>query len=76
VYSLKVAGDVLWACIAPSDEPVGSPGWLVKMDRHSGRMLGHLELLEALTGHAVDLSSTGEPMATEGNELLWFRTTH
>jgi len=73
VYCLKIAGDVLWASIAPSDQPVGSPGWLVKLDRHSGRMLGHLELPEPRTGHAIELSSAGEPVATLGNELLWFR---
>jgi sugar lactone lactonase YvrE len=76
VYSLRVAGDVIWASIAPSDQPVGSPGWLVKLDRHSGKMLGHLELLEARSGHAVELSASGEPVATMGNELLWFHAIH
>jgi hypothetical protein len=76
VYSLKLAGDVLWASIASYDQPVGSPGWLVKLDRHSGAMLGHLDLLEARSGHALELSRTGEPVATLGNELLWFRATH
>jgi sugar lactone lactonase YvrE len=76
VYALKLAGDALWASIAPSDQPVGSPGWLVKLDRRSGRMLGHLELREARTGHAVELSSDGEPVATTDNGLLWFRALH
>jgi len=76
VYSVKVTGDVLWASISPTDQPVASPGWLVKLDRHSGRMLGHLGLPEARSGHAIDLSATGEPVVTVGNELLWFRAIH
>jgi hypothetical protein len=76
IYSLKLAGNVLWASIASPDQPVGTPGWLVKLDRHSGAMLGHLNLLEARTGHTVDVSRTGEPVATLGNELLWFRAIH
>ena len=76
VYCLRIAGDVIWASIAPSAQPVGSPGWLVKLDRHSGRMLGHLGLPEARSGHAIDLSATGEPVVTVGNELLWFRAIH
>lgn len=75
VYSLRVAKHVIWASIAPSDQPVGSPGWLVKLDRHTGRMLGHLELSEVRSGHAVELSSAGEPVTTSGDKLLWFRAT-
>jgi outer membrane protein assembly factor BamB len=73
VYSLKVAGNVLWASVAPTDQPVGSSGWLVKLDRNTGRMLGHLALPEPQTGHGIDVSSSGEPVATAGNKLLWFR---
>jgi hypothetical protein len=76
VYSLKVAGDVLWASIAAADQPVGSPGWLVKLDRRSGRILGHIDLQEARSGHAIEVSSSGEPVVTVGNELLWLHTSN
>ena len=68
VYSLEVAGDVIWACVQEKSKPAGPGGWLVKLDRESGKMLGHLEV----TGlHSVELSAAGEPVIVEANRLLW-----
>jgi hypothetical protein len=73
IYSLKVVGDVLWATMQTLDQPPGSPGWIVKLDPDSGKMLGHLDVAEPLGLHSIEMSSLGEPLITLGNQLLWFR---
>jgi hypothetical protein len=73
IYSLKVVGDVLWATMQRLDQPTGSPGWIVKLDRNSGKILGHLTVAETSGLHSIELSSSGEPIITLGNQLLWFR---
>ena len=73
IYSLKLVGDVLWAGTQPLDKPTGSAGWVVKLDRNSGRILGHLDVREALGLHGVEISPSGEPVSSLGNQLLWFR---
>lgn len=73
VFSIKVAGNALWATIQPSDQPVTAGGWIVKLDLKTGKILGHLDVPE-YGGHCVELSPSGEPFVTFGNELLWFKS--
>jgi hypothetical protein len=73
VYSLKLVGEVLWAGMSPLNQPPGSPGWVVKLDRASGKILGHLDVPEARGGHSVEQMPSGEPLTTLGNELIWFK---
>jgi hypothetical protein len=70
IYSLQIAGGVIWACVQEKDKPAGPGGWLVKLDRESGKILGHFEL----TGlHSIELSPSGDPVIVEGNKLLWLK---
>jgi hypothetical protein len=72
IYSIKIVGNVIWASTGPPDRPAGSSGgWLLKIDKGSGSILGHLDIAAAGTGHALDLSLTGEPLLTSGDALLW-----
>lgn len=73
VYSLKLAGNVLWAGIQPIDQPVGSAGWLVKFDRKTGKMTGHIDVPDEHALHSVEQMPSGEPLTTVQNQLLWFR---
>jgi 6-bladed beta-propeller len=73
-YSLKLAGDVLWAGMQPLNEPTGAPGWLVRLDARTGQMLGHLEVSEKGGLHSVELTASGEPLINLGNQLLWFQS--
>jgi 6-bladed beta-propeller len=73
IYSLKLVGEVLWAGMGPFDQPPGSPGWVVKLDRKNGKILGHLDVPESRGGHSVEQMPSGEPLTTLGNELLWFK---
>ncbi len=72
VYSIKLAGEVIWATSSPLDEPPGSPGWVLKLDRASGRLLGHIDIAESGGGHAIDVTAEGEPVITFGDKLLVF----
>jgi sugar lactone lactonase YvrE len=73
IYSLKLVGGVLWAGMGPFNQPPGSPGWVVKLDRRTGKILGHLDVPEARSGHSIERMPSGEPLITSGNELLWFK---
>jgi 6-bladed beta-propeller len=74
IYSLKLAGGILWAGMEPFNQDPGSgSGWVVKLDRNTGDMLGHVDIPEARSGHSIELMPSGEPLITSGNELLWFK---
>jgi hypothetical protein len=74
IYSLKLVGSVLWAGMQPFNQPPGSPGgWLVKFDRKTDKMIGHLDVPEARALHSVEQMPSGEPLATMDNQLLWFK---
>ena len=73
IYSLKLVGGVLWASMGPFNQPPGSPGWVLKLDRNTGKILGHLDVLEPRGAHSIEQTPSGEPLITLGNELLWFK---
>ena len=72
-FSLKLAGNTLWAGIKQLNEPTGAAGWIVKFDRESGKMLGHLVVQEERGLHSVEQTASGEPVTVLGNQLLWFK---
>jgi 6-bladed beta-propeller len=72
-YSLKLVGNVLWAGMQPLNEPTGAAGWVVKFDRKSGKILGHLDVPEERGLHSVEQMPSGEPVTNLGSQLLWFR---
>lgn len=73
VYSIKLAGNVLWAGMAPLNLPTGAPGWLVKLDARTGRILGHLDVDGEHVLHGVELTAAGEPITTADDHVLWFK---
>jgi sugar lactone lactonase YvrE len=73
VYSFKLTHGALWASMGPFDRLPGSPGWLVKLDPQSGKILGHLDVPEDRGGHSLEVMPSGEPLITLGNGLLWFK---
>ena len=72
-YSLKLAGNILWAGIAQLNEPTGSAGWVVKFDRNTGKMLGHLKVPEKAGLHSMEQTAGGEPLTVLANQVLWFK---
>jgi sugar lactone lactonase YvrE len=73
-FSLKPAGSVLWAGMQQLNDPTGAAGWVVKLDRKTGQMLGHLDVTEEHGLHSLEVTPAGEPVTILGNGLLWFRT--
>jgi DNA-binding beta-propeller fold protein YncE len=73
-YSLKLgAKGTLWAGMAPLNEPTGAPGWVVKLDRSSGRVLGYVPITEKVGLHSVEEAGNGQPMTNVGNRVVWFK---
>lgn len=75
-YALVLHGGALWVAMGPRNQDPGSPGWIVKMDPESGRILGHLFVPDQRAGHAIDLLRSGEVLETAGSGLLIFRPGH
>jgi DNA-binding beta-propeller fold protein YncE len=63
----------LWIGTQPRNVPNGAEGWVVKVDRKSGKVLG-----AALSPgfHSIAVNSTGEVLTgarTQPNAVVWFR---
>ncbi len=73
-YSLKLgANGTLWAAMQPLNQPTGSPGWLVKLDRNTGKILGWVPMTEKSGLHTVEDAGEGQPMTNVGNRIVWFK---
>jgi len=72
-YSLKLDGQYLWAGMQPLNEPTGSAGWVVKLDRKTGGIVGHLTVSEKSGLHSVEVMPSGEPLTNLGSRVIWFR---
>ncbi len=70
-FSLKLSGGALWIGTQPRNQPNGAPGWLLKIDRRTGAVLGYAES----TGHhSIEGTDSGELMTgTRPDKVLWFR---
>jgi DNA-binding beta-propeller fold protein YncE len=70
-YSVRASGDAIWATMQPIDLPVPSPGWIVKLDRKTGQVLGSVESngLHSVTVTNHDEILTG---VTSQNKVLRF----
>jgi len=73
-YSLKLgANGTLWAGMQPLNETPGSSGWLVKLDRQTGKILGYVPVTEKAGLHTVEVDGEGQPMTDIGNRVVWFK---
>lgn len=74
IYSLKLgANGTLWIGMQQLNEPTGSPGWLVKMDRKTDKILGYIPVTEKAGLHSVEDVGEGQPMTAIGNKIIWFK---
>jgi DNA-binding beta-propeller fold protein YncE len=71
-YSVRASGGSIWATMQPIDLPVPSPGWIVKLDRKTGKVLGSVESNGL---HSVTIGEREEILTgvTSQNKVLWFR---
>lgn len=70
-FSVTAAGGALWIGTQPREEPNGAPGWIMKLDRKTGRILG---VVESSGHHSVSVTAEGEIFTgVRPDRLLWFR---
>ncbi|MGH9721723.1 MAG: hypothetical protein ACRD8O_16065, partial [Bryobacteraceae bacterium] len=74
-FSCSVAPDGnLWVGTHPRNVANEAPGWLVNVDRRSGKVLGWVESPGL---HSVSVASSGDVLSDPGrgnpNRVLWFR---
>jgi len=73
-YAVQVMGDAVWAAMQPINLPVPSPGWMVKLDRKTGKVFGSVESNGL---HSITVTKSGQVMAGDftqpKNWFLWFR---
>ena len=66
-FGLKADGDALWLSTQPRQQPNLSPGWLLKVDTASGRLLGSVP---SAGNHGMDVMATGELLLGPGPSLV------
>jgi hypothetical protein len=74
-FSLKAQKGVMWLATQPRNLPNGSPGWIMKVDSETGKLLGSVEV----TGvHGMEALANGELMVGPGpnNTAQHFRVAH
>lgn len=70
-FSLKLSGGALYIGTQPRNQPNGSPGWLMKIDRKTGQVLG---VVETTGHHSVEALAGGELLTgSRPDKVLWFR---
>lgn len=73
IYALQIGPHgVIWATIAPFDQPLGSAGWIVEMNRKTGRIIGYVPVTDTPALHTVDVTQDGEPITDVGNRVIRF----
>jgi sugar lactone lactonase YvrE len=73
-YSLKLgAKGTLWAGMQPLNEGTGAPGWVVKLDRKTGRVLGYVPVTDKGGLHSVEDAGKGQPMTVVSSKVVWFK---
>jgi DNA-binding beta-propeller fold protein YncE len=73
-YSMRLAPGVIWLATQMRLDPNGNTGWLMKVDRQSGKLLGYIEVAGGV--HGVEALPNGEvllasPSAT--NSPGWYK---
>ncbi len=61
-FGLKLDGDAIWLSSIPRG-PNSVPGWLIKLDRRSGKVLG---AVDSEGNHGMDVLSNGELLSAPG----------
>jgi hypothetical protein len=65
-FGLKLDGSAMWLSTIPRG-PNSAPGWLIKVDRTSGKLLGYVE---SSGNHGMDVMSSGDLLQAPGPEQI------
>jgi hypothetical protein len=75
VTTVAVSGADLWIGTQQRNEPTGANGWMMKIDRHSGKILGYVD--SAHGHHVVNVTRDGQLLSgARPDQVLWFRPQH
>lgn len=70
-FSLDFVQGALWAGMQPRDQPNGAPGWIMKLDPKTGKVL---DKVDSPGHHSVSVTRQAEVFTgTRPDRLLWFR---
>lgn len=64
-FGLTLAGDAMWLSTIPRG-PNNAPGWLMKVDRATGNLLGYVD---AQGNHGMDVMTNGDLLHAPGPDL-------
>jgi DNA-binding beta-propeller fold protein YncE len=71
VTTVVITHGDLWIGTQQRNEPTGSDGWIMKIDRHSGKILGYVE--SAHSHHVINVTDTGVILAgARPDHVLWW----
>jgi hypothetical protein len=62
-FSLELDGDAIWLTSQPRNEPNFVPGWLIKVERATGRLIGQIR---SAGGHGVARDRNGDVLLGPG----------
>ena len=65
-FGLTIAGDAIWLSTIPRG-PNSAPGWLIRLDRRSGTLLGYVE---SSGNHGMDVMANGDLLQAPGPGLV------
>jgi DNA-binding beta-propeller fold protein YncE len=71
-FSVRLSGGAVWAGIQPRAVPNGSSGWLIRMDRETGKITGFVDS----TGghHLIEVTNAGEVIVgVAPDKVQWFK---
>src|SRR5579872_1762331 len=72
VFGVTIGTGAVWVSTQQRNEPNGSAGWFMKIDRRTGKVLGCMESLHGQ--HTVNVSGNGDLTAgARPDSVLWFR---
>ncbi len=66
-FGLKLDKDAIWLSTQPRDLPNLTPGWLVKVDRKTGNVLGYLD---SDGNHGMDVMMNGDVLQAPGPDQI------
>jgi DNA-binding beta-propeller fold protein YncE len=70
-FSMSLRDGALYISTQPRNQPNFSPGWLMKIDRQTGAILGYVE---SIGNHCVEATAAGELLNGPGpNFPQWYR---
>jgi DNA-binding beta-propeller fold protein YncE len=65
-FGLTLAGEAIWLSTIPRG-PNSAPGWLIKVDRTTGKLLGYVE---SAGNHGMDVMPNGDLLMAPGPDLV------